>query len=74
MGGNPIDRIVTLALAMAETGKYSDATSIERELLAAGHSVYEAVALNRPAVRVLLDKACTTGRDREEPTSHQYTT
>jgi hypothetical protein len=58
---------------MAETGNFLDATSIERELVLAGHSSYEVVALNRPAVRILIDKACATGRDREEPRWHQHT-
>jgi hypothetical protein len=64
---DPTIRAVSVALELAKTGKFKDAPEIERELMAQGLSVFDAVALNRPGVRVVVDGACSNGR-KQHPT------
>jgi hypothetical protein len=68
---HPKDRVVTHALKLAQTGEFEDATSIERELISAGFSTFEVLALNAPAVRFMIDGACDSGRRDEQRSAQQ---
>jgi uncharacterized protein YoaH (UPF0181 family) len=57
-GKNAMDRVVVGALKLARTGKFEDVAAIERELMSAGLSQSEALALNAPAIRLMIDGAC----------------
>jgi hypothetical protein len=58
-------------LKLAQTGEFEDATSIERELISAGFSTFEVLALNAPAVRFMIDGACDSGRRDEQRSPQQ---
>jgi hypothetical protein len=67
---NPVAHVVKLALALAETGKFEDSASIQRELIDAGCAVEEVLVLDGLGLRILIDSACASRREREEPTWH----
>jgi hypothetical protein len=70
--GTPVARVVKLAIGLAETGHFADTPSIERELIAAGYPEVEVKALERPALRGVIDEACAIRREHHDPSWHTH--
>jgi hypothetical protein len=70
--GTPVARVVKLAIELAETGQFADASSVERELVAVGPPKNEIKALERPALRNVIDEACAIRREHHDPSWHKH--
>jgi hypothetical protein len=70
--GTPGARVVKLAIELAETGQFADASSVERELVAVGISGNEIKALERSDFRNVIDKACAIRREHRDPSWHTH--
>jgi hypothetical protein len=70
--GMPTARVVKLAIELAETGQFADTSSVERELLAVGLPEGEIKALERPALRSVIDEACAIRREHRDPSWHRH--
>jgi hypothetical protein len=70
--GTPAARVVKLAIELAETGQFADASSVERELVAVGLPENEIKALKLSALRNVIDEACAIRREHHDPSWHTH--
>jgi hypothetical protein len=65
-------RVVKLAYELASTGKFEDMVAVKRELVALGYGD-DTRSLEKPGIRLSLDEACASGRERDVPAWHTHT-
>jgi hypothetical protein len=53
------------------SSKFEDAAAVAREMVALGYAD-EARSLDGPGISVVIDRVCSTGRERDAPTWHQH--